>query len=265
MPRKYFNLHRWHRYLGLTILLFVILLSITGILLNHTEDLQLAKRYVHSEWILKWYGIQTPTIDVAFPLESETKQRWLSAIDEKLYLNQQLLLEHFEGNLLGAVETSEQLIVVLISEQLLLFTLEGELIEGLTPIQGLPSGINALGLNNKKQIVVRTATGIYQPDIEFLFWKKISGDNVKQIKIQWILPQSPPKRLQQQLSMQMSILPWERLLLDLHSGRLLGNWGVYIMDAVAILLLILAPTGFFIWLRQWYRRRRANAIKLSQT
>jgi len=127
----------------------------------------------------------------------------------------------------------------------------GELVERLMPTQG----ISALGLTPEQELRVRTPAGLYQPDSEFISWEKLS-DNAGRIR--WILPQSPPAALQEKLTAQAPILPWERMLLDLHSGRLLGSWGVYLMDAVGVLLLILAPTGFFIWLQQWYRRRKSH-------
>lgn len=48
------------------------------------------------------------------------------------------------------------------------------------------------------------------------------------------------------------ILPWERVILDLHSGRIFGPWGPWLMDAAAILLLFLAGSGVSIW---WKRQR----------
>jgi hypothetical protein len=256
ISRKYLNLNRWHRYMGLTSVLLVMLLSGTGLLLNHTEELQLAKRYVQSEWVLDWYGIQTPKIYAAFPLGNETTPRWLSAINDQLYLDQEPLSGNYD-NLQGAVEILESFIAVLIDEQILLLTIEGELVERLTPLQGLPTGINALGLNSEQQLQVRTSRGIYQPDSEFIGWEKLSDSPDL---VQWVLPQSPPKNLQQVLTAQIraQILPWERVLLDLHSGRLFGTWGVYFIDAAAILFLVLAFTGFFIWLRYIRRSNLSN-------
>ena len=43
-------------------------------------------------------------------------------------------------------------------------------------------------------------------------------------------------------------LTLERVLLDLHSGRLFGTFGVYIVDAAALLFLILAFTGVWMWM-----------------
>ena len=241
-------IHRWHRYLGLTTVLFLILLSVTGILLNHTEELKLAKRYVQSEWILNLYGIKTPSISAAFPVDDDVI--WISFISNKLYLNQKLIQGSYE-KLGGAVNMPQGFIVILIGEQILLITPKGEVIERLTPTEGLPIGISLLALTTDKQLIAQTPSGLYKPDDDFMTWEKVA-DNPK---LQWIKPQSAPSNLQQALVTQVSeqIIPVERLLLDLHSGRLFGIWGVYFMDLVAILILILASTGLFMWLQ---RKRR---------
>ncbi len=244
---KKINLHSWHRYIGLVSILFVIMLFITGILLNHTEELQLAKRYVQYEWVLDWYGIKTPNVYTAFPLGDTTNPRWLSAIDDQLYLDKEPMSNRYE-DLRGAVEVNS-FIVGLIGEQMLLFTLDGELVERLTSAYGLPTGINALGLFKEHQLIVRTPQGLFQPDAEFIDWKKLPDISNQ---VQWVLSQPPPHDLRHTLTARVrsKILPWERVLLDMHSGRLFGTWGVYIIDFVAILLSILALTGSLIWLRK---------------
>ena len=46
---------------------------------------------------------------------------------------------------------------------------------------------------------------------------------------------------------------WERLMLDLHAGRTFGL-GPWLMDAVALLIIVLSMTGFGIWLAGRKRR-----------
>lgn len=56
-------------------------------------------------------------------------------------------------------------------------------------------------------------------------------------------------------------LSWDRVLLDLHTGRFFGDWGVYLMDAAAIVLLLLTFTGIY----NWYRSpRRVKSIKPAE-
>ena len=55
------NLFRkWHRRIGFAAALFLINLAVTGILINHSDDLELHKTYVTSDWITKAYGIRSP-------------------------------------------------------------------------------------------------------------------------------------------------------------------------------------------------------------
>jgi len=42
-------------------------------------------------------------------------------------------------------------------------------------------------------------------------------------------------------------LPGERVILDIHSGRILGYVGVLLVDFMAILFLLLAMSGIWMW------------------
>jgi len=55
-----------------------------------------------------------------------------------------------------------------------------------------------------------------------------------------------------------------QLLHDLHSGRLLGSWCKYLLDAVAGLMLVQNLTGLFLWGKpRWQRWRRSRALTWS--
>jgi len=53
-----FTAFLWHRRIGLFALVLVVILAITGLMLNHTEKLGLAESYISREWLLNWYGIE---------------------------------------------------------------------------------------------------------------------------------------------------------------------------------------------------------------
>ena len=42
-------------------------------------------------------------------------------------------------------------------------------------------------------------------------------------------------------------LPLKRVIFDLHSGRIVGQWGVYVVDGAAFLAVI---TGLCMWMKQ---------------
>ncbi|NOQ69556.1 MAG: hypothetical protein GQ573_05565, partial [Gammaproteobacteria bacterium] len=55
---KKFTAFLWHRRIGLVALSLVVILVITGIMLNHTESFKLDETYVNNSWLLDWYGIE---------------------------------------------------------------------------------------------------------------------------------------------------------------------------------------------------------------
>jgi hypothetical protein len=42
----------------------------------------------------------------------------------------------------------------------------------------------------------------------------------------------------------------QQLLIDLHNGRILGHFGVWLMDLAAGILIFLALTGIWMWGRR---------------
>ena len=46
------RLRAWHRGMGALAALFLLMLAVTGILLNHTLDLKLAERHLDWPWLL---------------------------------------------------------------------------------------------------------------------------------------------------------------------------------------------------------------------
>jgi hypothetical protein len=45
-------------------------------------------------------------------------------------------------------------------------------------------------------------------------------------------------------------LSFERMLLDLHSGRFFGGFGIYFIDLAALCLISLALNGAWMWLKK---------------
>ena len=54
-------------------------------------------------------------------------------------------------------------------------------------------------------------------------------------------------------------LSLEKLLLDLHSGRIFGGAGVYLIDLSAIIFIILAVSGWWLWLKRRALQKKINS------
>ena len=70
------SMYNWHRYVGVTAALFVVLLSITGLALNHTDELELDKRHIENTVILDLYNIRAPTGPPSFPAVGHWISQW---------------------------------------------------------------------------------------------------------------------------------------------------------------------------------------------
>ncbi len=232
------SLYIWHRYIGLAAALFVVLLTITGLALNHTEELALDSTHVKSATLLDWYGIRAPEQITSY-LAGPTL---ISAVGERLYWNGELL-PGLTPPLIGALEYAG-LIVVGVADHLLLFTPDGTLIEELGSSAGVPAGLQALGRSADGMLAMQTAHGYYRTDASFLKWVESAH-----LDASWVTGSSTPKPVREllQAAYRGTGLSLERVLLDLHSGRILGSWGVYLIDAAAILFLFLALSGVWLW------------------
>jgi len=247
------SLYIWHRYAGVIAALFTLILAMTGIALNHTERLKLDASYVESDWLLDWYGINTPTAQHAYPLG----EQWLIHVGDSLYLDEQRI----EGNYtqpVGAL-SFPHFIAVAVAGNILLLTYEGEVIERLGGMQGVPSGMDKIGLMTDGRIVIQAAHGYYLTDRDFLKWQE--QEHIADVD--WSLPVVAPAVWQTRIAQlyRSNELPMERVMLDLHSGRLFGKWGPLLMDAAAILLMFLAMSGTWIWAKQIIRKRQRRVRK----
>ncbi len=235
-------IHRWHRKLGITSALFVILLVITGLMLNHTGKLDLQNIFIKNDLILKWYDIQPKGEVQGFAVGSQNETHWLSQIDNRLYFDQMELVDH-ANNVVGVVSANDGFIIAL-ADGLMILTTEGKLIEKLSALEGVPAEIQAIGLSESGDVMVKTAQAAYLADIESEQWTENTA-----VAVSWSESRQIPESLYEQLLTlyRGKGLPMERVILDLHSGRILGQAGVWLVDMMAILFLLLALSGVWMW------------------
>ena len=233
-------IHKWHRKVGITAAFFVMLLVVSGLLLNHTDNLNLQNIFVKNDTLLEWYHIQPKGQIKAFRVE----KHWFTQIDSRLYFDQSELAVHIE-NLLGAVRISDGFVIAL-DESLLILTLSGEIVEGISGTDGVPAGVKSIGLSERGDVVISAAHGSYLADIDAPEWQEYKGSSVT-----WSDSREIPKDLYGQLLIlyRGKGLPLERVIQDLHSGRILGDAGILLVDFMALLFLLLAMSGVWMWFK----------------
>lgn len=139
-------------------------------------------------------------------------EHWVSRIGGQVFLNQSPL-GNCVGELVSAREFNGELTIVC-SYNALIATATGELIEQLDG--GREFDIIKARFSEPVGKIEEIPSGLYAKLLPFA-----AGDE----------------------------MTLERLMLDIHSGRILGAWGVYLVDMMAALFAILALSGLIMWWR----------------
>ncbi len=243
---------RWHRRIGLTIMLMVLLLVATGILLNHSPDLKLGKKRLHADWLLNWYGIAS-----AAPIGFLLDERWLiQPGNDQLFFDQRLVGD-CPAPLSGAA-SHQSMLLALCRDVLLILDAHGELIERYDSVQGLPTGLKYLQADDER-ILLGSDQDILSFDINSLAVVPASPSGQG-----WSQPAEVPTAMYDAIASQAELpgITLEKLLLDIHSGRILGTFGVILVDLVGIALAVLALTGGWAWFSK--RQLRKSSMKAKR-
>lgn len=224
---------KWHRMLGLAASLFVLVLVVTGIALNHGHSLSLDQVGAPS-WILGFYGIEPSTPAQGF----KASDHWLLESDGQLFFDTSAA-GRCAPPLIGAL-TLDNTILASCQDAIYLFTNSGDLIERSTNI---PEPLQAMMLQGQR-VLIQGKLNVYQFDADEFSWALTTP-----VTIASVAPATLPEELAQTITAKsiVSDITWERFLLDLHSGRLFGELGVWFVDLIAIVLAMLAISG--VWLR----------------
>lgn len=239
--QKRFTAFLWHRRVGLLALVLVIILAITGIMLNHTEKFKLDETYINNSLLLDWYGIRPKDEPVSFLVSNDKESHVISAWNNQLFFDD-TVITNLEQTIHGAIG-AEQFIVVALDNEIILLSYEGEMIERVSTSISF-SNIQRLGMKYKRPVIETSEPLYYMADEHILDWDIIINEDIKWTEIYSLDDDEFEKLL---VAYRGNGLKLERVILDLHSGRIFGNAGVYLMDAAAIALLWLSLSGLWVW------------------
>lgn len=233
-------LRRLHRWLGIAVLCFVLLLAATGIPLNHSAEWRLAERHVQWQWLLAAYGIEAPAPAASF---ADGGHR-ATLLGDRLYFDGQELAREVDA--LSGTVSSGGTVVVAADRDVFLLTPGGELVERMRLGERLPGAIAALGRAGER-VVVRSGAALYRFDGDLLDlepWPEGASDGVR-----WSAetPAAAGELAAIEALYRGRGVTVERLLADLHSGRIVARLGPLVMDLVAVLLIVLSLTGLWMW------------------
>jgi len=236
----------WHRRLGLSTFVVLIFLAISGFALNHSPGLKLNQINLSTNWLLSWYGFEVPAAK-----GFEVRESWFYNDGNKRLL--------VDGNSiapctapLSAVAQTANSVFALCADGLILLTADGEFVEQFRPIDGLPANTKTVAtIANRIYLITDSATVEFNSESLALISVDIA--TLSETLVDSQLASAPlPKSLQKQLKEQASgpSISLETLILDLHSGRFFGQFGVLFIDLIGLLVCILSITGLMAWIKR---------------
>ena len=259
--KKFFR--NWHRRLGFTISIFIFNLAITGLLLNHYESLSLHTKYIQGSWLLDWYGVKAPTEITC----SKSTENEICQLDQNIYLRDEDVrsVSSGTGYLLGLVKINDENYLIT-NSHIVIYDQDFNLIDQFNLVEELSVNILAtISVNDR--LIVKTkglitfdeSVAEYNPGT--LEFKVLTENDIPETltssKLTYPLNDielrnSLEERYRQQ---QISLL---KFVQDLHSGQILAVQGKLLTDLVAVLMILLAISGFITWHRRNYKQSNGD-------
>ena len=237
------GLRKLHRWTGLAAAVFLLLLAATGIALNHAESLGLDRRYLAAPWLLDRYNIDAAAIDVSFAAGG----RRITQAAGRLFLDELEIDAAGVDRIVGAVGLDDEIAVAGTAEVLFLSG-GGEIVDRAAVGLYLPGPVQAVAAATAG-LWLMSAGDAYFYEVQN---GKLADQPDRAARPAWVAPAALPAGLRAEIerAYRGTGISVERLLLDLHSGRLFGFSGTLVTDLAALAIGVLAVSGILIWIRR---------------
>ncbi|AOE49460.1 PepSY domain-containing protein [Kangiella sediminilitoris] len=234
---------KWHRRFGVAASIFLLNLAVTGLLLNHYEALKLHQSYITSDWLMDWYGIESPESVNCL----QSKQKRVCQIGDQIYLNETFWKEQADPILL--FKTLEQESLLITSSHAFWLTKDLALIEDISFAEELGNTISSAGFINDQLTVETTSGKGYQFNSDFFSWEQTNS--APTLKRQAATEPTPALKDTLSNGYRHRQITHLRFVQDLHSGAVIGLSGKITNDLTALIIIWLVISGFI----TWYRRK----------
>lgn len=232
--------NRWHRNVAILAAVGLLYLLMTGIPLQFSPQLALGQRFVTSSWVLDWYGLEAPTL-----VKSSTGVVHIGGL---LFVGKTPLGQL--DDLAGAVRTDTATLAAGGKRLVIAHHAAPDLPETMD----IASPITRVGQTDDA-LFLATADGTLAADRSMVNWQP-AATIPEAIRWAEVSALDDADAEYYRNAFRGRMLNLERWLQDLHSGRFFGPAGVVLIDALSVLLLVLAGTGLTLWWR--YQRRRVG-------
>ncbi len=239
-PPRVHPVTRWHRILSIASVLIVLITISTGLILNHSDALDLSKKRWRGAAMRHLYGYGNLEMTASY----RTPRGWVTQLGPRVFLDTFEILQR-EASLVGALAVQDELMVAF-TDGLVEFDQDLNIAERYETLDGIEPPIEQMGVYADSPVIL-TGSGLLRFEASTGEFMAVNTD----AEPAWQTSDVLPATLRDELVIAYSGpgVSYERLLLDLHSGRLFGAAGVIIVDVAAVCLLILAVTGVYMYFK----------------
>lgn len=229
---------RLHRQVATAAIALVLWFALSGLLLNHAHDFGFDQQPLPATLAQTLYGAHLPAHLPAVRLADT----WLVVVADTLYVDTDAL-SACPGGLRGALELGA-FRAVACADAVHLLDDSGNRVERIGAAWGLGSDILALGRAGDGNLVVVTGNGALCADADITALGACATPPAVSALATAELPAANRAELAQALA--PPEVDIERLVHDLHSGRLFGPLARWLWDLFALTLLVLAGSGWWL-------------------
>lgn len=238
------SVYTWHRWLGLSVLLWALTWAVTGLLIEASPTLGLDRKTVSANWLMKRYGIAEPQAIQQWQAGPHLIAEW----DQGISLNGEWLDTSLESQMsktaLQGVVLHNDMLILATTQQVALFSTNGEAIDQFPA----PVEVQQLGTRNGT-VVLKSGDQNYQSEDDLIEWLPTS------MQASWSTAQ-PIELKQSSIDKPKALhdISYERVVLDIHSGTLFGPVGRWLSRLAAVVMIFLGLTGFYTWFTRFARK-----------
>lgn len=250
------TLREWHKRAGLGAFIFMGWLGVSGVALNQSASWGLDAARVDWSWLMSVYGLHAQSPESGF----SSAGHWVAVLGEHSVLDGKALSMPVKTpiGMVSLGDGAQQKLVVASYDGVLLLKTDGTRIDELSTGLMLPvSSIQRIGVTDKiPAMAVIEEKGLYgSADGES--WNKLPPKTTVRWSEPLTLSAAQRKQFEQYARPSVAV---EQLLIDLHSGRLFGRLGPYVIDLVGLAALWLSISGVWMMWRT-NQARKKNAVR----
>jgi hypothetical protein len=232
----------WHRRLGVFSAVILIVISVTGVVLNHNSSLGLDNKFTQNSMLLKRYGLE-PSGEIVTYLLNENI---ISYMEGAIFQNGEVI---GDSETVIGVESMGRFWLSATSSTIQMWSRDNKAIELLKSESLPPSSITRMG-KVENILIVETESGeLYEADQNLLSWKMVTPGEQE---VLWSEKINTPEEIKEKIleNYRGQGLTLYHVILDLHTGRFFGSWATLVYDLAAIALILLSISGLYIW-KKW--------------